>query len=111
MLGFLTRLLAALVIGAFALAAPAAADDDGERDHDQRRREVMREAVERGEIKPLSEVLTIVRPKLSGEIVGVEIEVEGRSWIYEFRVVDKSGNVIEAYVDAATGEIVKIEEK
>ena len=107
-------------IGVFGLAAalalplPASADDgepERERENDHQRREAVRQSVEQGEIKPLLEVMRAVRPKLPGDIVGIEAERKRDTWIYEFRVADPQGHMYEAYVDAATAEILTIEEK
>ena len=69
------------------------------------------EALERGEIKPLEEILALVRDQLKGRIVGVEIEREKGRWMYEFRLVDDRGRVSEAYVDGLSGKVDKIERK
>lgn len=91
----------------------AVADDDHEdsRERDHGRQDQLREAVERGEIKPLSDVLRLVKPKLPGEIVGVEVERKSGGWIYELRVLDAKGRVFDAHVDAATAAVTDIEEK
>jgi len=87
-----------------AFAAEARADDH--RDHD-----VARQAVERGEIKPLAEILQAVRDKLPGEVAGVKIEREGGRLTYELRIVGARGRLLKVHVDAATGEIGRIREK
>ena len=69
------------LLSALAIFAAGARADDG-RDHD-----VARQAVERGEIKPLAEILQMVRDKLPGEIAGVKIERKGGRLIYELRIV------------------------
>jgi uncharacterized membrane protein YkoI len=76
------------------------------RDHD-----AVRLAVERGEIRPLAEILTRIRDNLPGQIAGVEIERKAGRWLYEFRVVGRQGRLFEVYVDARTGEIERIKEK
>ncbi|MET4449158.1 hypothetical protein ABIB75_007470 [Bradyrhizobium sp. GM2.2] len=70
------------------------------RDHDDARR-----AVEAGEIRPLAEILNVVKGKLPGEVVGVKPEREAGAWLYEFRVVDVKGRVFEIHVDAKSGEL------
>ncbi len=85
---------------------PAGGGNAGYRDHD-----AVRIAVERGEIRPLADLLAIVSGKLPGEIAGVEIERKNGHWVYEFRVVDKAGRLFEVYVDARSGEINRIKEK
>lgn len=97
-----------------ALAFPAVADDDEREDkheREHRRPDQMRAAVERGEIKPLVEVLKLVQPRLPGEIVGVEAEFKDGIWTYEFRVLGSGGRLYEVEVNATTAEIGKIEEK
>lgn len=76
------------------------------RDHDEARR-----AVEAGEARPLTEILSIVRDKLPGEIVRVNLERQHGLWVYEFRVIDSKGQLFEVHVDARSGEIGRIKEK
>lgn len=88
---------------AMALSTPLCADPA---DHD-----AVRQAVEGGEIRSLSDILDTVRGKLPGEIAGVEIERKNGRWLYEFRAVDSKGRLFEVYVDAKSGEIERIKEK
>ena len=71
----------------------------------------MHEAVERGEVRSLADILTALRDKLPGEVVGVEIEREEGHWMYEFLVVDNQGRLFEVYVDARTAAIERVKEK
>jgi uncharacterized membrane protein YkoI len=89
-----------------AVPRPATARDD-----DASRRDEVRRAVERGAIRPLSEILAAVRDKLPGEIAGVEIEEKNGRWLYEFRVVGSKGQLFEVYVDARTAAIERVKEK
>lgn len=101
------RLRTALFWFALAAAAvPAAPAKCDPHDHD-----AVRIAVERGEIRPLVEILAIVRTGLPGQVTGVEIERKSGRWIDEFRVVNAKGGLFEVYVDARTGEIIRIKEK
>ena len=93
---FASWMAAALVI------SPAIADRNGE--HEDARR-----AVELGEALPLVEVLAKVRGDLGGEIVGVSFERKRDLWLYEFKVVEPSGRLVEVYVDAASGRVLKRE--
>jgi uncharacterized membrane protein YkoI len=88
-----------------ALAAPQVARTE-DHDHDE-----AREAVNRAEIRKLADILSSVKGKLPGEIVGIEIERKRDVWYYEFRTVDKTGRIFEVYVDAKTAEIARIKEK
>ncbi len=102
----LTRLLIALAFtGALVAAAPAWADGLTP-DHD-----LVRQAVERGEIKPLADILAAVRGQVPGDVIRVEIEREKGRWQYEFRIADPNGRILKVYADGATGKIDKIEKK
>lgn len=98
------------IAGALALialiAAPAFADDDDKHDHDRARR-----ALERGEVLPLERILAVVRARVPGEVVRVELERDDGKWIYEVRVIDAAGRRVEIEVDAARGVILKIKGK
>jgi hypothetical protein len=74
----------------------------GLHDHD-----AARAAVERGEIKPLAQLLDQIKDKLPGTIAGVEIERRAGAWLYEFRLIDKEGRLFDVHVDANSGEIVR----
>ncbi len=93
-------ILAATLLPA-ASGAPALA-----RDHDDARR-----AVVAGEIRPLADILNTVKGKLPGEVVGVKLEREAGVWMYEFRVVDERGRLLEIHVDAKSGEVERTKEK
>ena len=87
--------------GAAALvASPAIADGNDE--HDSARR-----AVELGEALPLVNILAKVRRDLGGEIVGVSFKRKQDHWLYEFKVVEPGGRLVEVYVDAASGRVLK----
>jgi len=92
-----------LAVAMLLTAGPLRADSP---DHN-----AVRQAVERGEIRSLTDILAIVRTKLPGEIAGVEIEQKNGRWLYEFRVVDGKGRLFDVYVDARSGEIDRIKEK
>jgi uncharacterized membrane protein YkoI len=96
----------------FICAAAAAmglawADDNDERE----RLRIMRGAVERGQAKPLTEVLEIARKAHPGEVVGVEFEMKGGNWVYEVKIADKTGHLVEVYVNAVDGNVLSIKEK
>jgi uncharacterized membrane protein YkoI len=92
---FRTILLAA----AFAMA-PVSHGRAEPGDHDK-----VWSAVKRGEMLPLAELIEIVHQKLPGEIMGVNAEHVGGSWVYEFHIVDDKGHLIEVHVNPRSGEI------
>ena len=112
-------LVCGLSVVAAGLPAYHAAADPGEHHGDRRGHgdrhdddhDAVRAAVERGEIKPLAQLLDQVKDKLPGDITGVEIERKHGLWLYEFRVIDKQGRLFDVYVDAQSGEIKRTKEK
>ncbi|HRK95470.1 MAG TPA: PepSY domain-containing protein [Rhodospirillales bacterium] len=84
------------------VASPARAGEDHE--HENARR-----AVERGEALPLADILRLVGGELGGEITRVSFEREHGRWVYEFKVVEPGGRLVEVYVDAASGRVLERE--
>lgn len=105
-------LTVAVAASVLVLAAPASAKRDRDRggEHEYEH-DAVRDAVARGEIKSLADIIEAVRGKLPGEIVGTQLERKHDTWLYEFRTVDRDGRLFEVYVDAANGEVVRIKEK
>jgi uncharacterized membrane protein YkoI len=100
------RCLLAAAMVSVAVVTPVRADDDDARDQ-----EIARRALLEGRILSLSEITEKIKPNLPGNILGVELEVEDRGRIvYEFNIIDSSGRLMEVEVDAATGDILKIED-
>lgn len=64
-------------------------------------------ALKKGDVRPLPEILKLVRPKIDGEIIETEFEYEHGRPVYEFKYVDKGGRVRELYVDARKGTIIR----
>lgn len=95
-----------VLILASALLAAASGVPAFARDHEDARR-----AVEAGEIRPLTDILNIVRGKLPGDVVSVKLEREAGAWMYELRVVDDKGRLFEIHVDARSGEVERTKEK
>jgi uncharacterized membrane protein YkoI len=103
---------AALILaGAFgALSSIVCAEDEGsherfsEHDHDRAER-----ARERGEVRPLEEIMPILRQRSPGEVAQIELEREHGVWIYEFKVINPAGRLLKIRIDAATGRVVAAE--
>ncbi len=78
-------------------------------DHDH-----ARHALERGEVRPLAEILARVTAAVPGEVVSVEFERQHRHdrgrWQYEIKILAPDGRLREVCVDAASGQIVDIED-
>ncbi|MEZ5839719.1 MAG: peptidase [Hyphomicrobiales bacterium] len=104
------------LVGMAALAAgPALADrrhrhhDD---DHDADDHDLAHEALERGEVRPLAEILGRIKPSLpeNAEIVDISFARRDGQWLYRFKLIDGAGARSVMLVDAATGEIVETRE-
>lgn len=98
----LSAILLAAVL-ACATAPSLARDDRCRRDQD-----CAREALVHGEIRPLSEVLGVVRDKVPGDIIEIELDREDGIWVYEVKVLPPSGRRKKLEIDARTLEILKI---
>ena len=81
-------------------AGAALADEDHER---------AREALERGDILPLTEILETIRLTYPGHVLETEFEREDGGYRYELELLDNDGYVLEIEVDASTGEILEVE--
>ncbi len=103
----------ACVLGGL-VACCAWADPPGEeRDYDH-----ARHALNRGEVRPIADILALVAAQVPGEVVAVEFEHRGRNedrhgepcWFYELKILTGDGHLLEVRVDAATGRILDVEE-
>lgn len=72
--------------------------------------ELARDAVERGEILPLAEVLSRLQTSHPGRVIEVELEYSETILVYEVELVTGDGRLIEVDMNAATGEIVGMDE-
>lgn len=73
--------------------------------------DVAAEALERGEIMPLSEILTILGEEHSGRVLDIRLEDGGRGlqgWIYNVRLLKDDGNILLLRLDAATSSILAV---
>lgn len=100
----LAPLAAFAVLAAFtpATAAMAQSDDD---DH-----VAAREALQRGEILPLSRILAIVERHVPGDVIDVELERKDGRWRYEVKVLTSTGRVREVKLNARDGTVLEIED-
>lgn len=92
LLSFLAALLLAV--------APAAAQD--RRDHER-----ARAALEAGQIRPLSELLTEVERRYRGRVIEAELELEDGQWQYEIKILPPNGRIFTVELDATTGTLLR----
>ncbi|WP_304303198.1 PepSY domain-containing protein [Chromatium okenii] len=109
---FITRRLLIFLIAAMFSASGSAdhrARPAGDSAHDH-----ARHALERGEVRPIAEILARVAEVVPGEVIGIEFERQHRHerpvWIYEIKVLAADGRRCEVEVDAATGHILNVED-
>lgn len=91
---------AALLALSAASLPPSARAEDHER---------ARAARESGDIMPLEEILPGVERRFPGEIVKVELEREDGRWIYEIKLIDRDGRLVQLEIDARDGAVLDME--
>lgn len=84
--------------------APAAAESDTV-SHEQARR-----LVEAGTIRPLQEIVEMLRIKVPGQHLETELEYDDDGLVYDFKILRPGGRIQEVEVDAASGKILTIED-
>jgi len=83
---------------------PLCADDVNERE--------ARRLVERGQLRPLAEILAAIRKEFGGTVIEVELEREGSgTYVYEIEILSADGRVLELEYDGRTGKLIKLEEE
>ncbi|MBN8872696.1 MAG: PepSY domain-containing protein [Rhodospirillales bacterium] len=65
-----------------------------------------RAALQAGEIRPLSELLTTVESRYDGRVIETELEREHGRWVYEFKLLPPAGHLFMLTIDAATGQVI-----
>ncbi len=89
------------------LADGASARERGGRDRDQ---DLARQALQRGEVLPISRILELVAQHLPGDVIEVQLDDNRGRLEYEIRVLTPSGRVRELVLDARTGAFVRFED-
>ena len=72
--------------------------------------EIAEDAVRRGEILPLAEILRRVAAVQEGRVIEVELEIEEGIRIYEVELITPDGRLLETDLNASTGEIISLGE-
>lgn len=65
-----------------------------------------RQALREGRVLPLTAIIERAQKAQPGDVLEVELEDEHGRLIYEVKVIDPSGKVIEVLLDASTGEVI-----
>ncbi|MBF0353972.1 MAG: PepSY domain-containing protein [Alphaproteobacteria bacterium] len=66
-----------------------------------------REAVKRGDIRPLSDAIAKVEKEYEGHMLDAKMEHEYGRYVYEIKLITKNGWRRKLYLDAKTLELVK----
>lgn len=82
------------------LPAPLAAQD--RRDHER-----ARAALEAGQIRPLTDILTEVERRYRGRVIEADLERDDDQWLYELKILPPNGRVFIVELDAATGRFLR----
>ena len=101
--GDMTRLLLSVFLALLPTAMPA---QEPLSDAD-----LARDAVARGDILRLSEILPGIEAEFGGQVLDLELEVEDGLYIYEFEILTGEARLIEVEVNAATGEVLEVEDE
>jgi uncharacterized membrane protein YkoI len=96
------KYLAVTLLFAFLVGTPQA---HSEEDHD-----IARQAVERGELLPLTKILAAAEREYPGRVLEVELEREDGRYLYEIEVLTKNGRVVELTYDGRTGELLEVDD-
>ncbi|WP_424810788.1 PepSY domain-containing protein [Roseococcus sp. YIM B11640] len=94
------RFIPVLASVAALLASPVAAQD--RRDHER-----ARAALEAGQIRPLSELLSEVERRFRGRVIEAELEFDDGQWLYEIKILPPNGRVFNIELDAASGTLIR----
>ena len=96
-----------VVMAAFCAGLSASVTFGDEEGKSREGHDIAREALERGEILPLETVLSEVRKAIRGEVVGVELEREHGTWVYEIKIIASGNFIVEVSVDARTAKVLE----
>ncbi|WP_283193285.1 PepSY domain-containing protein [Rhizobium sp. AN80A] len=94
----MVRLIAISLLVCATSYAQAAEDSD-----------LAREAMKRGEILPLSRILSIAEQVTGGRMMDLELDRHGGRYVYDLKMIDTKGQMIELKLDASNGRILELE--
>ena len=91
------RRAAFLCLLAILAGGPARASEDADR---------ARRALEKGEIRPLDEILRVARETVPGDVVSVDLKHGDGHWLYKLRILGADGKRRTVKVDAGSAKIL-----
>lgn len=96
-----------LLLGSLSLGLSTGLADKPDRKQEHN---LVREALQRGEVLPLVKILAIANQQVPGDVIEVELEDEHGALIYEIKILTGTGRVREVKIDARTGKVLQIED-
>ena len=66
-----------------------------------------REALLRGDIKPLADVLSVAAKIEAGNVIEVKLERKQDRYIYEIDILTSEGRKVELYLDASSLQLIR----
>jgi hypothetical protein len=94
------RLAILAALGLLVVGGPVAAQK--RRDHER-----ARAALEAGQIRPLSDLLSEVERRFRGRVIEAELEWDDGQWLYELKILPPNGRVFIVELDAASGRLLR----
>ncbi|MEJ2228129.1 MAG: PepSY domain-containing protein [Alphaproteobacteria bacterium] len=78
--------------------------------HDDHDHDRALNAVRRGEVMPLEQVMAIVSANFKGDVVHTRLERENGVWVYELKILARNGRMREVYINAKSGKPMNVED-
>lgn len=73
--------------------------------------EMARQAVKRGEILPLKQILEQVNSEFEGDVIEIELDEDDGEWIYEIKMLTGQNRILEIEIDARNGRVLEVDHK
>ncbi len=99
-----------LLLAMLAAVVPAQADRKGRDRDDHDRKDRVYEMRQKGEVRPLAEILAKARADHPDKVLEMEFEDKEGIPVYEFHILQSGGRVLEVKYDARTGRKISAEE-
>jgi uncharacterized membrane protein YkoI len=82
----------------------------GDKHEKRSEHDIVREALKRGEVQPLTTILAIASQTVPGDVIEVELEEDDDVLVYEIKVLTAQGRVREVKIEASTGKVLEVED-
>lgn len=82
----------------------------GDKQKKQLEHDLVREALRRGEVQPLTAILATAAQTVPGDVIEVELEEDDDVLVYEIKVLTAQGRVREVKIEASTGKVLEVED-